>query len=93
MGNPHWGEVGGRKLGKNREVQYGRKVERAAWKEVGGGWAASWVSRKHRRRIYTEQKAKVVNSIWGTEFIQFLDALATLHQDGMKNRMNCTRMI
>ena len=90
MGNPHWGEVGGRKLGKNREVW---EKSGDSWKEVGGGRAASWVSRKHRRRIYTEQKAKVVNSIWGTEFIQFLDALATLHQDGMKNRMNCTRMI
>ena len=26
----------------------------------------------HRRRIYTEEKAKVVAAVWGTEFIPFL---------------------
>ena len=26
----------------------------------------------HRRRIYTEEKAKVVATVWGTEHIQFL---------------------
>ena len=26
----------------------------------------------HRRRINTEEKAKVVAAVWGTEFIQFL---------------------
>ena len=36
----------------------------------------------HRRRIFTEEKAKVVAAVWGTEFIQFLAALAV-----------CTRMI
>ena len=29
----------------------------------------------HRRRIYTEDKAKVVAAVGGTEFIQFLAAL------------------
>ena len=43
------------------------------------------VHTKHRRRIYTEDKAKVVAAVWGTEFIQFLAALAVLHQDGMKD--------
>ena len=42
----------------------------------------------HRRRIYTEGKAKVIAAIWVTEFIQFLVALAIFHQDGLKNRMN-----
>ena len=42
----------------------------------------------HRRRIYTEEKAKVVATVWGTEFIQFLATLAILHQDDLKNRMN-----
>ena len=37
----------------------------------------------HRRRIYTEAKAKVVPSVWGAEFIQFLAALATVHQDDL----------
>ena len=33
----------------------------------------------HRRRIKTEEKAKVVaTSVYGKEFIQFLDALAVL---------------
>ena len=25
----------------------------------------------HRRRIKTEEKAKIVAAVWGTEFIQF----------------------
>ena len=37
----------------------------------------------HRRRIYTEEKAKVVTAAWGTELLQFL---ATLE-------LFCTRMI
>ena len=32
-------------------------------------------------------------AVWGTEFIQFLAAQAILHQDDMKTRMNCTRMV
>ena len=32
----------------------------------------------HRNRIKTEQKVKVVSAVWGTEFIQFLAALADL---------------
>ena len=32
--------------------------------------------------------AKVVATVWRTEFIQFLAALAILHQDYLKNRMN-----
>ena len=47
----------------------------------------------HRRRIYTEEKAKVVAAAWGTEFIKFLAALAVLHKDelhqnDMKKKMN-----
>ena len=30
---------------------------------------------KHRHRIYAEAKAKVVASVWGAEFIQFLAML------------------
>ena len=33
----------------------------------------------HRRRIKTEATAKVVASVWGTECIQFLAALAILY--------------
>ena len=42
----------------------------------------------HRRRIKTEEKAKVVATAWGTEWIQFLDAIAILHQDELKKGMN-----
>ena len=42
----------------------------------------------HRRWIYTEEKAKVVAAVLGTELIQFLSSLAILHQDHLKNRMN-----
>ena len=34
-----------------------------------------------RRRIKTDEKAKVVAAVWGTELIQFLAALDILHQD------------
>ena len=36
-------------------------------------------ARPYRRRINTERKAKVVAAVWGTEFIQFLAALAIWH--------------
>ena len=38
--------------------------------------------------MYTEEKAKVVAAVWGTECIPFLAVLAVLHQDDMKKRMN-----
>ena len=41
----------------------------------------------------TEEKAKVVAAVWGTELLLFLALLAVLHQDDMKKRMNCTKMI
>ena len=40
----------------------------------------------HRRRIYTEENAKVVTAAWGTEYIQYV-ALAILHQNDLKIRM------
>ena len=39
---------------------------------------------RHRRRIYTEEMAKVVAAVWGVELIRFLTALAILQQDYMK---------
>ena len=39
------------------------------------------LSLTHRRRSYTEEKAKVVAVSCGTEMLQFLAALAILHQD------------
>ena len=48
---------------------------------------------EHRKRIKTEEKAKVVAAVWGEKFIKFLAALAILHQDDMMKRINCTRMI
>ena len=36
----------------------------------------------HRKRIKTEEKAKVVAAVWGTELIQFLAALATVFATG-----------
>ena len=49
-----------------------------------------WSLEPYCRRIYTEEKAKVVAAVWGTDFIPFL---AILHQDDAKKRMNYTRMI
>ena len=33
------------------------------------------ISERQRRRMETEDKAKVVVSVWGTKFVQFLAAL------------------
>ena len=43
--------------------------------------------------INTEEKRKVVIAVLGTELIQFLSMLAIIHQDDLKNRMNCTSMM
>ena len=48
------------------------------------------MSAGHRRRIKTEEKAKVVAVVWGTEVIQFLASLASLHHDDLKKKMNST---
>ena len=47
----------------------------------------------HRQRIKTEKKAKVLAAVWGTESMHFFAVLAILHQDDVKNWMNCTRTI
>ena len=49
--------------------------------------AASFPTHYHRRRIKTEEKAKVVAAVWGTELIQFLAALAISPQDKLKKRI------
>ena len=43
------------------------------------------------RRIHTEEKAKVIAVSWGTEFLQFLAALAIFHLDDLKNRLIYTK--
>ena len=42
----------------------------------------------HRRRMKTDEKAKVVATVGGTKLIQFLAALVFFHQDDLKYRMN-----
>ena len=42
----------------------------------------------HRRLIKTEEKVKVVVTVWGTELIKFLATLAILHQGDFKKGMN-----
>ena len=44
--------------------------------------------KEHRRRLKTEEKAKVIAAVRGTELIQFLAALAILNQDDLKTGMN-----
>ena len=61
--------------------------------QLGRRLDASTLLSYSRRRIYTEEKAKVVAAVWGLEFIQFLAALAVMQKDDMKKRMNCNRMI
>ena len=40
----------------------------------------------HRRRMKTEEKAKVVATVWGMEFIQLLVALDIVHQDNFEEK-------
>ena len=40
----------------------------------------------HRRRIYTEEKAKVDATAGGTKLIQFLAMLTILHQVDLKKK-------
>ena len=47
----------------------------------------------HKRRIKTEEKAKVEAFVWGKEFIKFFAALAVLYWTIIIYGMNCTRMI
>ena len=44
----------------------------------------------HRRRMDREAKAKVVASVWGAEFVQFLAAQAFLPRSIWKNRIKLT---
>ena len=44
----------------------------------------------HRRRMEREAKVKVVVSVWGADFVQFLAAQAILPISIWKNRMNST---
>ena len=46
------------------------------------------IAPEHRRKIKTEEKAKVVASVWGAEIVQFLAALAVLPRSIWKNWMN-----
>ena len=46
------------------------------------------MTNEDRRRIKTEEEAKVVTVFWGTKFRHFLAARAILYQDDLKNRMN-----
>ena len=62
-------------------------------KKRGGSCSLKQVPASQRKRIKTEEKAKVVSTVWGKEFIQFLAALAILHytvqcRTIFKNRMN-----
>ena len=41
-----------------------------------------WIN--YRRRIKTEEKAKVVDAVWRTELIKFFAALAVLLKDDFK---------
>ena len=46
----------------------------------------------HRRRIYTEAKAKVVAAAWGSELIQFLAALAIFYKGDLKNTRSSSQV-
>ena len=47
-----------------------------------------FLHKSHRRRINTEEKAKVVAAAWWTELIQLLAVLAILHQADLKKRIS-----
>ena len=47
------------------------------------GWSCTLLGSKHRRRIKTEEKEKVVADVLETEFIEFLATLVVLHYDDL----------
>ena len=50
-------------------------------------------SHSHRRRIETEGKSKVVTSVWGAAFVQFLATLAVLPRSIRKKLLNSAGLI
>ena len=61
------------------EVRHGHACcKLAAWRDRSHN-SCDCVYRKHRGTIITEEKAKVIASVWGEYFIQFLAALANVH--------------
>ena len=44
------------------------------------------IALNHRIRIKTDEKAKVLAPVWGTELIKFLVTLSTFHQDDLKKK-------
>ena len=49
-------------------------------------------SKHRRRRMEREAKTKVVASVWGTKFVQFLATLAVLPRSIWKKRLNSTAL-
>ena len=62
-------------------------------RKQGPKYPVTAVGEDHRITIYTEEKATVIASIWGEEFINFLTTLAVLPRTIMNNRLKSTRMI
>ena len=46
---------------------------------IGLIWYVYRLGVKHRRRINTDEMAKVVDAVWGTKFIKFRAALTIFH--------------
>ena len=67
-----------------------------SWAEEAGDILArekEWKQRNiqaEHKDLYRRGKVKVVAVAWETGLIQFLAALAILHQDKLKNRLICT---
>ena len=51
-----------------------------------GSQSPTTIVANHRRRIKTEEKAKVVAAVCGTELIQFLAVLDIFHQDDFEEK-------
>ena len=61
-----------------------------AW---GGGWNGDvnrFLLHNYTIRIVHGKNAKIVASVWGADFVQFLAALDVLPQSIWKNRMSST---
>ena len=54
---------------------------------AGQVYTVGYCTYVHRRKIYTEEKAKVVAAAWGIELLQFPAAPAILSQDKLKDRI------
>ena len=65
-------------------------LDEASQQRGGGGNRTDLVARSEAAGVKRDAKAKVVASVWGPDYVQFLATLAVLPRSIWNNRMNST---